>query len=262
MHLIVTEPHHPMHQKCIATVAKHKHKMVPFLIEILQSPSPDDCVSLMSSSILLLIWAFAARRLPIELGVSAAANDISPLDHSTRNGSVLDDFLKIASISHGVIAVAAEYDGSLQAKGLSPLSPDPNTLPPHPPELELAMKRVEDHLQVTYHVNKDNEWLDALTDQTREIRTLFRLRQCPEWFDLIVGWSIRLPKIMVQFLKRRDEGALIVMAYWASCLLVTDERWWVHGWPGALFAEISRMLDEPWKQHLEFPRSLFGVESV
>lgn len=254
MQLIITEPNHPRRQEHIASVTKHKDELVLFLIAILKAPSPGNCIALMSSLILLLVWGFAARRLPPELGTSTTTSDIPPFG----NGCVLDNFLKIASISHGVVAVAAEYDEWLQAKGLSPLSPDPNTLPPHPRDLELFMVRFEDHLKIIHHLNnKDNEWLSTLENQRQEIRKLFRFRQRPEWYDLIVGWSIRLPRFMVQLLKRRDQGALIVMAHWASCLLVTDERWWIHGWSGALFMEISQMVDEPWKQHLAFPRTLF-----
>ena len=54
-------------------------------------------------------------------------------------------------------------------------------------------------------------------------------------------------------IKRRVPQALIILAYYCVLLDVLNTRWWMHGWPARVMADIVATLPEQWAHWIEWP---------
>jgi hypothetical protein len=68
-----------------------------------------------------------------------------------------------------------------------------------------------------------------------------RSREDPQ-FAHVLGWLYRLPDGFVALVRRRDPGALVVLAHFALLLRTLRAAWWLDGWAEHLVARIAEML--------------------
>ena len=131
-----------------------------------------------------------------------------------------------------------------------------NDLPPPPQSVIFGLNALEAHCK-TMTPEMNDELISEYVVQIQRLYQMFQATVSSDWFDTIVGFVVRLPKIMVSQLAQRKPLALTMLAYWTAALKAADGTWWVHGWPRAVFSEINMVLDADWKSHLRVPAKFF-----
>jgi hypothetical protein len=151
--------------------------------------------------------------------------------------------------------------GELRKQGFQACLDSPyfEVLPKLDANIEEHLRKLQDRIKSRYGEKVPEERaasLEIYLEPLERIGMMFQIANDPEWRDIVIGWATRLPKDFTSLLIERDPAALAMLAYWAVCMH-NEERWWLRGWPRALFADISSIIDEEWKIHLEFPSKFF-----
>ncbi len=239
----------------------------------LNNPVPANCVALFSMSLLLSVWSFASRNLPSKLGNLITSPRPQQEPHENSNGSrhrqsSVDDFIEIVKLMRGVYVVMKETHGWLQEGEIRELlrSAERDSLPPIAKDADEAFCLLENKLNTPKGSGECNPERSKPHDyniyaaERQVLRHLFRIQQCAEWADNILGWPVMLPTLFMESLKDGDPGALAILMYWAACFNVLDEVWWSRGWAHALVVDIWSILDDSWKAVLRWPMLKVGVQ--
>lgn len=197
-------------------------------------------------STLVSYWAFASRSLPDRLSILGTPSD------SDGKTSVISQFIELLRKVQPTSTVLGHfrecvYQGNL--RGLTRI-PDDGTLPDLPQDERDVIANLERALQRT-------RCIPAVRPECHPMWVMaymFRIRQCPEWYHLLVGWVMQLSDGYIELVRRRDHAALTVLSFWAVCLDELDDRWWAAGWSKALVCEISSLVEGEWATLLKWPR--------
>jgi hypothetical protein len=219
MHKLVVYPDSPKRDAYVTVIMQKGLHIIPHIIEMLKTPSEDNCVLLFACSILFTIWAFGSIRLPAEANLFVSpeftSSALSPLDLRNSSTSRLDDLLKVVNLSQGTRAIAMEMPTWLHTRGFGTFLTPPkyDELPPPPKYIAVALNSLEGHSKVHRIEHGTSAHAEEFLIQIHRLHEIFRCRQCPEWYDFVVGFAIRLPKSMVALLIERDPCAMVILAY-------------------------------------------------
>ncbi|OAL53535.1 hypothetical protein IQ07DRAFT_628792 [Pyrenochaeta sp. DS3sAY3a] len=266
MHKLVVQPNHARTAFYISFISQKAYGMIPHIVELLKHPSEDKCAILMAHSILLTVWAFCSILLPpgadIFANTNSMAGALQTFTLHSRPTPRLNDLLQALRISRGTSIVGDSLTGMLHKRGYGALIAAPDmeklNLPQQRSDILIALGALEGHCKAN-HGPEGNFEVYAI--QFERLHEAFYLRQCPEWFDMIIAFAIRLGDAMIQLLMSHDPCALCILAFWAACLRSVEGKWWLANWPKLLFDEISSVLDDDWKIHLHIPMELLHISS-
>jgi hypothetical protein len=262
MHRLATQPN-TCKKEAYAQVIMHKGiRIIPAIVENLNAPSQDNCVMLLASTILLTIWAFGSIHLPPQANLFTtpefAAQAPSPVEMSTTSSPRLDQFLTVATFAGGTYAVVMAMRTEIYNSGFSEMiAATPwETLAPPPQNVVYGLNALEAHAR-SLTDDLGAEITDEYVIQIQRLHQMFQASQARVWSDTVVGFAVRLTKIMTTQLAKRQPLALTILAYWTAALKTVDDTWWVKDWPKAVFQEITEVLDADWRAHLRVPAKYF-----
>ncbi|KFH44852.1 hypothetical protein ACRE_043480 [Hapsidospora chrysogenum ATCC 11550] len=68
----------------------------------------------------------------------------------------------------------------------------------------------------------------------------------------LCAWLGAVRKEFVEFLRAKDQLAMVLLAHWATCHTNMESTWWKRGWPSATVTSIDEALDQEHKPLLEW----------
>lgn len=263
IHKLVAQPHNPKSEEYIDLILEKGLRIIPAIVMNLNAPSKDNCIMTMASTILLTIWTFGSSSLPPRANLfrtpEMVAQAPSPLNHTPLSSTPrLDEFLTHVTLAAGTLAVveAMKVDIFQLGYGDMIMGPPWDTLPPPSQHVVIGLEALEAQANKMAD-GMSAELLEEYIVQIRRLHEMFQATAQRQWFDTVVGFAIRLPKIMVAQLANRHPLALTILAYWTAAVKAVDETWYIHGWPKVVFEEIDQVLDADWKSHLRIPAGFF-----
>ncbi|KAH8890114.1 hypothetical protein GQ53DRAFT_180454 [Thozetella sp. PMI_491] len=260
MHRIATEDLAKGDPHLVSTALRKQTSALRGLQSLLQDIGPQTYETIFPLSTLVAYWAFASRSLPAELDILSSNFDIPPSVPAAlppRLNSAVDLFIELLRKIRPMHAVVRESQPWLRQSRLAGLT----RVPRHEDLLDLDedARHALDDLE-SYFPSLSNEAVSSDMQQPLvSLRTVFRTCASAAWAELVVAWPVHLPEAFIESLKRQAHPELTVVSYWAVCLGSLSARWWVSGWPAALVAEISEIVQGPWAGLVDWPKKRLGL---
>lgn len=262
IHKLATQPNSPKKDTLIELILRKGMSIIPSIVENLKAPSTKNAVMLTACTLLLTIWAFGSINLPPEANLFStpefAAQAPSPQDLLSPRTPRLNELLTVIQLSAGTYAIIMTVRDEIYENGFEDMiqgSPWA-TMEPPPQNVIYGLNGLEAHCR-SIADEMPRELAEEYVVQIQRLYNIFQASLVPSEHDNVVGFAVRFPKIIIREIAERKPLALTMLAYWTAALQAVDRIWWVHGWPRAVFDEISEVLDADWKAHLNVPAKYF-----
>ncbi|CZR67487.1 uncharacterized protein PAC_17386 [Phialocephala subalpina] len=102
---------------------------------------------------------------------------------------------------------------------------------------------------------------EVFADAIKELRLTFAREAHPtasERFTIgiMLIWTIVFPEQYMVLVDSRDPAALAVLAHFAALLCGYEDIWWVRGLGSSMIGIIAGMLDDEWREVMEWPKGV------
>jgi len=128
------------------------------------------------------------------------------------------------------------------------LQPDLNSLPDLSPEASRAFQQLVAKVDAHRECSVSNDDLEAKADVAVYEEQLPRLHKvCKCMYDddfqaHCLEWPVHMDARFDTMLKRGDQLALAMLAFWASCVAALEGRWWGRPWGRSFLQELRSQL--------------------
>ncbi|KAL4770726.1 hypothetical protein BDW60DRAFT_208820 [Aspergillus nidulans var. acristatus] len=168
---------------------------------------------------------------------------------------------------HGVRAILAQKQAEIFTGVLAPSEKEqPADIPDE--ELDAELSRHVQHLQEI----KAAVMAEAQADRDLYIRVTDDLIGClqgahqarkaesapPELMPYTMGWTFRLPEMMIERLEKREPIALVILAHWAILLRYMGEAWFMRGWDRHIILGIRACLPPAYHDRIAWPEVIIS----
>lgn len=231
------------------------------LMSLLSNPTPETAIETFSLTSLLATWAFASRNLPMALDLLGPSSNSVDRTIGTIQGRrpPLEQFLTLVSKASGTTAVVGKLRPWLKNTAIE----EKITLPQFEPEPDVPRHVERALLDLQSRLQGDPSLLTMLDSShvLIPLRALLHVLTCPDHFNILIVWALRLPSSFIRALSSRNPGALTILAYWVACLDSFD-YWWTNGWGFDLVQEIVNSVSDSWMPLLEWPMAVVGCDTT
>ncbi|KAL3446177.1 hypothetical protein BJX65DRAFT_309167 [Aspergillus insuetus] len=116
----------------------------------------------------------------------------------------------------------------------------------------------EIRLLITTEITTDREIylasLDDLLTCFSNAHKSCKAGECPtDLMQFTMGWTFRLPAVMIDRLEGREPVALVMLAHWAILLWYMRSVWFMKGWDTHIVSGIRECLTEGFQRWVEWP---------
>lgn len=125
---------------------------------------------------------------------------------------------------------------------------------PHDDQVLLLQQRILDSCVDPERVDT---YIGALTNIRQSLTTLFAFAETYEGSDAFV-WVIKTPETYFILLRKQDQPALCIFAFFCVILHHLSKTWWAHGWSIHLMKQIYRLVDEGHRLWIKWPIEQIG----
>ncbi|KAL4909520.1 hypothetical protein BDW74DRAFT_174721 [Aspergillus multicolor] len=136
------------------------------------------------------------------------------------------------------------------------------------PELDTELSRHLHRLQevkamVAVEVQADRDlYVKMVNDLIRCFEGAYQKRKAgvvpPELMPFTMGWTFRLPEMMIDRLEGREPIALVILAHWAILLRYMGEAWFMRGWDRHIILGIRACLPSVYYAWIEWPEEVIA----
>ncbi|KAL4733080.1 hypothetical protein BDV11DRAFT_214391 [Aspergillus similis] len=168
---------------------------------------------------------------------------------------------------HGVRAILAQKQAEIFTGVLAPSEKDQAADIPHH-ELDTEFSRHVQHLQKI----KATVMAEAQADRDLYIRVTDDLIGCfdgayqarkagnvpSELMPYTMGWTFRLPEMMIERLEEREPIALVILAHWAILLRYMGEAWFMRRWDRHIILGIRACLPPTYHDRIAWPEEVIA----
>ncbi|KAJ0420964.1 hypothetical protein BJY00DRAFT_119215 [Aspergillus carlsbadensis] len=96
--------------------------------------------------------------------------------------------------------------------------------------------------------------LDDLTNCFGDAQESVKAGECTtEIMPFAMGWTFRLPAVMIDRLEAREPVALVILAHWAILLRYMRGVWFMEGWDAHIVSGIRACLPQEFRRWVEWP---------
>ncbi|KAL4883211.1 hypothetical protein BJY04DRAFT_185051 [Aspergillus karnatakaensis] len=166
---------------------------------------------------------------------------------------------------HGVRAITAQkhseiFTGVLEPTARRPTSSDP--APGHEDEIARHKMRLREiRTLVDKEVSLDKAaYVKALDDLIESFEHACEHRRLggyvTELMPFTMGWTFRLPEIMIQKLEEKEPVALVILGHWAILMRYMRGVWFMRGWDEHIIRGIRACLPLAYHGWLEWPEEV------
>lgn len=169
---------------------------------------------------------------------------------------IVDELAQISMLAKGWHEVVDVADGLECRAGSSILKPPTPSTSALSADTELAFSRL---CQLIQGHNQDAAvYILAVS----LLKSVFRELEDGKTDDPNVAgvWIARLPDGFVRLLKEKQDLALVVVGFFCVVLDKVPQVWWLRGWSKGLFGAVWRGVDPIYREVLEWPRQMIGIE--
>ncbi|KAL4819540.1 hypothetical protein BDW67DRAFT_193891 [Aspergillus spinulosporus] len=168
---------------------------------------------------------------------------------------------------HGVRAILAQRQAEIFTGVLAPSEKEkPADIPDH--ELDTELSWHVQHLQkikaaVTAEAQADRDLYIGVTDDLIGcFEDAYQARNAgsapPELMQYTMGWTFRLPEMMIERLEIREPIALVILAHWAILLRYMGEAWFMRGWDRHIILGIRACLPPAYHGRIVWPEEVIA----
>lgn len=75
-------------------------------------------------------------------------------------------------------------------------------------------------------------------------------------YRFVLQWPIDLAMEVLDDIKKREERALVLLAYYTVAMSMSSDKWWLSKWPRILLPHILDILGNKWAEVLQWPRDV------
>jgi hypothetical protein len=168
---------------------------------------------------------------------------------------------------HGVRAILAQKQAEIFTGVLAPSEKEqPADIPDE--ELDAELSRHVQHLQeikaaVMAEAQADRDlYIRATDDLIGCLQDAHQARKAesapPELMPYTMGWTFRLPEMMIERLEKREPIALVILAHWAILLRYMGEAWFMRGWDRHIILGIRACLPPAYHDRIAWPEVIIS----
>ncbi|CBF86646.1 Zn(II)2Cys6 transcription factor domain-containing protein [Aspergillus nidulans FGSC A4] len=168
---------------------------------------------------------------------------------------------------HGVRAILAQKQAEIFTGVLAISEKEqPAEITDH--ELDMELSRHVQHLQkikatVIAEVQADRDFYIQVTDDLIGcFGDAYQARKAgsapPELMPYTMGWTFRLPEMMIERLEEREPIALVIMAHWTILLRYMGEAWFMRGWDQHIILGIRACLPPAYHDQISWPEEVIA----
>ncbi|KAL5044558.1 hypothetical protein BDW71DRAFT_185783 [Aspergillus fruticulosus] len=168
---------------------------------------------------------------------------------------------------HGVRAILAQKQAEIFTGVLAPPEKEQVAdIPNH--ELDTELSRHVQHLQEVKAIGipegqADRDlYVKVVDDLIGCFKGTYQARKAgsvsPQLMPYTMGWTFRLPEMMIQRQEEREPIALVILAHWAILLRYMDETWFIHGWDRHIIVGIRACLRPAYHGWIAWPEEVIA----
>ncbi|KAL9105798.1 MAG: hypothetical protein Q9227_009100 [Pyrenula ochraceoflavens] len=243
----------------IESAVRHQDAAVTLFRRELSNINRSNCSALFAFSSLIAVFAFEFARVPGKDGTTSPG----------EQKSAVDEIFEIIVLLRGIQAVldtAKEWllEGTMglllqsrqkQIDRIERLSPGPEEDVACAIDRLLARNETEavfgtegSKHRVTYQI------------VLHSLRLAFaRAKMEPRDRGMCLIWPVTVDTEYAQLLKSKQPMALLILAHYAVMLHKIDESWWGNGWGRMVVEDVSKTLDQDWRDLLSWPLEKVGL---
>ncbi|KAL5003066.1 hypothetical protein BDV10DRAFT_190978 [Aspergillus recurvatus] len=168
---------------------------------------------------------------------------------------------------HGVRAILAQKQAEIFTGVLAPLEKEQVAdIPNH--ELDTELSRHVQHLKevkaiVMAEVQADRDlYVGVVDDLIGSFKGAYQARKAgyipTELMPYTMGWTFRLPEMMIERQEGREPIALVILAHWAILLRYMGGVWFMRGWDRHIILGIRACLPPAYQGWIAWPEEVIA----
>ncbi|KAL4807883.1 hypothetical protein BDV18DRAFT_109667 [Aspergillus unguis] len=169
---------------------------------------------------------------------------------------------------HGVRAILGQKHAEIFTGVLEPSQQNREAAPN--PELDAELARHMQRLQgvkamVAAEAGADREvFARTIDDLVKSFEEAYQARKArlsgTMLMPFTMGWTFRLPELMIERLEGREPIALVILAHWAILLRYMRDAWFMRGWDQHIILGIRDCLPGAYHAWIEWPEEVICSE--
>ena len=239
-------------QSTLLEVARdHQQQALSQYIPLLTDINDDNCHALFAFSQIIAAVSYAL--LQLSKGRNSAREFIKGIiaAFDLLLGATAIAYEGTEALRRGELAPMMGHGPSLLDGNMIPLSSEPKG------PLTSLVHRVKNfepsHTDDGYEEAEAAEWL---VEAVKKLTPLFpRLPQTAPRMSTTIGWPVFMDAGYIAMLKKEEDAALVVLAYYGVTLHKLEHVWWLAGLGASLVHAVSEIVSDEWAPYLIWPKS-------
>jgi hypothetical protein len=258
--LLAVAAHHRLHHDkktsnsvdLIETANLYQQEALASYIRLLSDITEDNCHAL-----------FAFSQVIVGIQYSRLSLGIYPDTRTRHSHGVIAGMVEIFDLLKGALAIATQAQRWLRAGDLEPMMGEAPTTPPAetipastgPPSIR-ALSAVSEHIACQVGVDEDSVTrVSTLLSTVQFLRAAFlEDRNSVDTWNKIAGIPVFFDTNYLKLLKARDEGALVLLAYYGVALHQLGHVLFTDDVGAKVVQAVADTVGQDWLTHLVWPQ--------